>query len=360
MGKFNYLSSSFDSDVKEAIRVAAKEIKKRAVSSDASTAELLEFLSKVDFWCGNDYLHIENPDYQKGCTCCMGHIVGLPRHPATKLEMPLTHFQVDLFNRILKAVTQPEHMNKEEWDRLHHMFHINKGRQMGFTEIILRIIQFFCFSRYAGSNVGIIAATNGKLANKDLRRFGRLFKAIPKVVAQGVKSSTFKLVNNTTIEAFPASEEAMTGDTNYACIFMDESAKWKLVEDRPIFNSILPIVRSNGADLFLVSTPKGPLKMFYKITKDPQEFMMFEYDIWNAEGNIYTKPQIEQLLASTKEDPNQEYLCKFTIGEDSILGAITDDERSDKVVEWGNEDTNEEDDNYVEDTSDDPPDWDQD
>lgn len=326
-----------------------------AVSGDT---ELLKFLSTVDFWCGNDNLHTDNPDYQVNCKCCLTHIVGLPRHPATRLEMPLTHFQIDLFNKIVKATTQPENVSKVDWSRIHHAFHINKGRQMGFTEIVLRIIQYFCFSRYAGQNIGIIAATNGKLANKDLRRFGRLFKAIPEVVAQGVKASTFRIINGTVIEAFPASEEAMTGDTNYACIFMDESAKWKLVDDTPVFNSVLPIVRSNGADLFLVSTPKGPLKMFYKITKDPQEFVMLVYDIWNAEGNIYTKEQIVQLLASTKEDPNQEYLTKFTIGEDSILGTIDDADRSAEVTEWGQEDTDDEDDNYVEDTSDDPPDWD--
>jgi len=213
---------------------------------------------------------------------------------------------------------------------------------MGFTEIVLRFIQFFSFNRYAGQNVGIIAATNGKLADKDLRRLARLYKNIPTMVLQTVKNHIFKIINGTIIEAFPASEEAMTGDTNYACIFMDESAKWKLVDDTPVFNSVLPIVRLNGADFFLVSTPKGPIKMFYKIHKDPQDFVMLEYFIWEAEGNLYTKSQIIHMLKTTKEDPNQEYLGKFTIGEASILGAISDEDRSDKVVEWIDKDSDEE------------------
>jgi len=94
-----------------------------------------------------------------------------------------------------------------------------------------------------------------------------------------------------------------------------------------------------------------------KIHKDPQDFVMLEYFIWEAEGNLYTKTQIIHMLKTTKEDPNQEYLGKFTIGEASILGAISDADRSDKVVEWIDKDSDEEDDNYVEDTQDDPPEW---
>lgn len=294
---------------------------------------LIKELGTKIFWCGDDHLHLTHPNYSS-VGCCVTHIVGLPRHPATQLEMPLTPFQVDTFQQILKAVTNPGSMSDEDWKRLAHMFHILKGRQMGFTEIILRIIQFFCFTRYAGKNVGIIAATNGSLANKDLRRFYRLFHNIPGVTLGPPKAHKVELINGTVIEAFPASEEAMTGDTNYACIFMDESAKWKLVDDTPVFNSVMPIVRMNGADFFLISTPKGPLKMFYKIWKDPQEFVMLVYDIWEADGNLYTHDQIVEMLKTTKEDPNQEYLCKFTIGQHSILGAVTEEDLG-KFKEWG-------------------------
>ena len=326
-------------------------VKRAAETHDLSPLELCDKLSKLEFWCYDTEKHKHNPEYHLDW-CCMTHVVGLPRHAATKEEMPLTPFQVECVMEIIKAVTNPGTMSDADWKRIHHLFHILKGRQMGFTEIILRIIQFFCFTRYAGSNVGIIAATNGELAKKDLRRFYRLFKHIQPVCKDSVKAGKLQLVNDTVIESFPASEEALTGDTDYKCIFMDESAKWKLIDDTPVFNSVMPIVRSNGADFFLVSTPKGPLKMFYKIFKDPQEFVMLVYDIWRAEGNMYTREQIENMLASSKEDPNQEYLCKFTIGKDSILGAITDDDRSDDVTEWGAEPANDEDDNFVEDEDD--------
>ena len=305
-------------------------------------------LKGLSFWCGNDTLHSEKPGTYHEDHCCLTHVVGLPRHPATKEEMPLTPYQVDFVNSVIEATTNPGDVSEIEWLRLAHMFHVLKGRQMGFTEIVLRLIQFFCFNRYAGKNIGIIAATNGNLAAKDLRRFYRLFNNIKYTIKTPLKGRKLVLWDDTTIEAFPASEEALTGDTDYACIFMDESAKWKLVDDTPVFNSVLPIVRSNGADFFLVSTPKGPIKMFYKIWKDPQEFVMLEYDIWRAEGNLYTKPQIENMIASSKEDPNQEYLCQFTIGQDSIFGTITENNMEEGLYEWNIGD-DDEDDGYVED-----------
>lgn len=310
---------------------------------DLDPLPLADFLGSLPFWCGDDKLHKKNPDYQHTACCCTTHIVGLPRHPATNEEMPLTPFQVDIAYKIING-------RKNFGDAIAQMrkalmIHLNKGRQMGFTEIILRIILHLSFSRYKGANVGIIAATNGSLAKKDLRRLARLYKSIPGVVEQWIKNNTLLLVNGTRIEAFAASEEALTGDTKYKCIFMDEAAKWKLVDDTPVFNSILPIVRTNGADLFLVSTPKGPVKMFYSIEEDPQDFILYQYDIWEAEGNLYTKEEIEQMINSSKEDPEQEYLCKYKAGKDSIFGSITIEDHQGKTA-WL--DTEDEDDNFEE------------
>ena len=296
----------------------------------------IERLAKLPFWCYNDTLHKEKPDTYKQEGCCLTHTTGLPKHPSTGEEMPLTPYQIEMFEAIMKAVTKPDEMTRIDWLMLHHYFHILKGRQMGFTEIVLRIIQFFCFGRYAGRNVGIIAGTTGALARKDLYRFKLLFAEFPDVIASST-NFVLKLVNATVIEAFKASDESITGDTKYACIFMDEAAKWKLLDDTPVFNSILPITVTNGSDLFLVSTPKGPMKMFYKIYLDPEDFIKLEYDIWRAEGNLYTRKQIEHELETCKGDPNQEYLCKFTIGEDSVFGVITDENRDKNWAGWDDE-----------------------
>ena len=326
--------------------------------------ELCKQLGKLEFWCNNDTLHIDNPNY-RDTGCCFTHKIGLPKHPATKQEMPLTPYQVEFCNYIINDTkftpTSKENKEEERIDFLRkpHLYHINKGRQMGFTEIVLRLIQYFCFSRYAGSNIAIQAGTTGVLAQKDLRRFARLFKSIPNVVEQWIKSTKegvcLKLVNETITYAYPASEEAITGDTDYKCVFEDENTKWKMIDDQPVFNGIMPIVRSNGADLFLVSTPKGPKKTFYHIHKEPQDFIKLKYDIWRTEGNLYTTKDIEDKLATKTEDPNQEYLCQFTIGKDSILGIVTDKDREKgfKGFDVDGDSNDNEDDNFVESEDDD-------
>jgi len=329
-----------------------ENIEKRILSRQSqnlqlSPQQILSKMSSLPFWCGDNHKHETNEQYYNDF-CCTQHVAGLPTHPATKKEMPPTLYQLEFVNKVIQSVTNPGDMSDDDWKRLHHMFHIVKGRQMGFTEIVLRLIFHFCFTRYAGSKIGIMAATNGKLANKDLRRFYRLFKNIKSVTKGPVKNNVVELIDETRIEAFPASEEAVTGDTNYAAFFLDESAKWKLVDDTPVFNSVIPIIRSNGSDLFLVSTFKGPIKMFYKISLDPQEFICFVYDIWRTEGNLYTKSQIENMLATSKEDPDQEYLCKATIGKDSIFGDVKMDDRG-NFDEWGDD----EDDGYDEENEDD-------
>jgi len=329
------------------------QLEQKPETQQENPLDLCNFLGTLPFWCDNDKLHLENPDYQHTARCCTTHIVGLPRHPATNEEMPPTPYQLDLVNKVING--RKKFGDATQQLRKALKMHIKKGRQMGFTEIILRLILHLSFSRYAGANVGIIAATNGSLAKKNLRRLARLYKSIPGVVEQWIKSGVMRLVNGTNIEAFAASEEALTGDTKYKCIFVDESGKWRLVDDLPVFNSILPIVRTNGADLSLVSTPKGPVKMFYKVDMehDENDFVFLVYDIWKAEGNLYTKEEIEDMLASSAEDPEQEYLTKYKTGRDAIFGTFKPEDQQ-GMDEWV---IDEDEENYDEDKDKDGIQW---
>lgn len=347
MEGFSYLLS-------EAKKAGLVIIQSTSVDSNSlSPQEILAKMKHLPFWCGDNEKHKTNPEYYNDF-CCTQHVAGLPVHPALHIEMPPTPFQLEFVNTIIKAVTKPEEIDQEEWDRLEHMFHILKGRQMGFTEFILRLIFHFCFTRYApDSNIAIIAAVNGNLARKNLRRFMKLFTHIRSVIPNGIKSNTVELPNGITVEAFPASEEAITGLTKFAAIFPDESAKWRLVDDSPVFNSILPIVRSNGADLFLVSTFKGPIKTFYKIWRDKDpDYLFLEYTIERAIGNLYTKEQVDNMMNASTEDPQQEYMCIPTSGRDSIFGTVTiqdkqgmdewlDEKEESTDIEWSNLDEEE-------------------
>ena len=298
----------------------------------------IRLAKKLPFWCYNKTLHIDNPEYYK-TGCCFTHVVGLPKQPATKELMPLTPYQEEFAEIVLNG-------RKGETYPMPYKYHVNKGRQMGFTEIVLRVIQFQSLHDYEGSNVGIMAATNGALAKKDLRRFQRLFKNVKLLVSEWLKNNKMELATGTVVEAFPASEESMTGDTDYKCVFLDEAAKWRGNDDSPIFNSIMPIVNTNAADLFLVSTPKGPVKKFYEIHKHPKDFQKLTFDLWRAEGNLYPRERIQFMIDNATEDPNQEYLCKFTFGKDAVLGEITDADRDPNAYEWNIDES--EDDGYIE------------
>ena len=152
-------------------------------------------LRDAPFWCGNERLHLDRPDdYWAGPPggsgpCCTQHAFGLPRHRITaKPSVPAPHqlnFAEDVIGRRLKHPEAP----------IFH--HLTKGRQMGFTEIAVRILAHQAFGPYAGRNIGIMAATNGKLAVKDMRRAYRLFAHIPQVIAAPLKSGAFTLINGT-------------------------------------------------------------------------------------------------------------------------------------------------------------------
>ena len=285
----------------------------------------LRRLADAPFWCGDETKHKDSPDRYWMDLCCTEHAFGLPRHRITNEPCPPAPHQLKFAEDVIEARRRSPHQP------LFH--HLNKGRQMGFTEVVVRILAHQGFSAYAGRNVGIMAATNGRLARKDLLRLYNLFAHIPQVLEGPVRGNSVRMRNGTVFEAYAASEEAATGLTQYGGFFLDEAAKWKLIEDKPVFNSVEPIIRSSAADLFLVSTPKGPQKTFWRIHKEPRDYRKHLYTIWEAEGSMYTAEEIKHMIATTQADPQQEYLCQFTIGEDSVFGLVDDDERV-PVREW--------------------------
>ena len=288
-------------------------------------------LAGLPFWCHDNALHERLPDTYHEQGCCFNHAVGLPFSPINKRVMPLAPFQVDYCSRLYEARHPPGATRQQAYDAAHtaHKFHLLKGRQMGFTEMTVRYMAWQSYGDFRGTNLAIMAGNNGSLARKNLKRMTKLFTRHHRDEVSSRQGNVLDLVNGTVTEAFAASEEAMTGDTKYGAVLLDENAKWKLVDDSPVFNSVVPIVETNGSDFYCVSTPKGPQKMHYNIWKDPKDFIKLEYDIWHTEGNLYTRKHIETMIANSTADPNQEFLCKWVVQKDSIFGEITDDMRFD-------------------------------
>ena len=63
-------------------------------------------------------------------------------------------------------------------------FHVNKSRQIGLTEIVLRIVQYLAFSKYAGGRIMIIAGTREKTTKKVMDRLKLLFQNIPECLSR--------------------------------------------------------------------------------------------------------------------------------------------------------------------------------
>ena len=299
---------------------AGRKLKTRKITTSGEAELICEVMAHAPFYCGKPEGGPELP------WCCSQHAMGLPKHRFSREPCPPTDFQMELVNAIID--------NRNEASAgigpAMRKYHVNKGRQMGFTEIILRVMAHLSFKQYAGRHIAIIAATNGDLAMANLQRFRELFDGPLKPVlnAAAKNAKVLELSNGTVIEALPASEEPITGRTNYAAIFMDESAKWKLIDDRPVFNSTVPVAFSSGGDYFVVSTPKGMRKTFYHIHLEPDDYVKFRFPITRAvKSGMYTQEEVDELIRKSKEqnpdiDVAQEYFCQFTSSSDSIFGML--------------------------------------
>jgi len=244
--------------------------------------------------------------------CCVSHLAGMPEHPDTLQQMKFTPYQLEFIDIIDNSSN-----NK---------FHVNKPRQSGFSEIVLRIFQDRGFKKYSTKSCKYVVGTREKTTKKMIRRLKQLYKRIPDVVENNSDSLYLELKDGTSFEGLPANPEAITGDTKIAAIAMDESAKWNRIDDQEVLDAYIPIVRTNHSDLFMFSTPKGPRGFFHDIEMNDTDYNKFKYDIWATEGNLYSNQDILKMLADPTMDTQQEYLNAYTVGRNSLFGEIDDED----------------------------------
>lgn len=271
-------------------------------------------LARKNGWIGpttTTALKLMTKDFQE-----FNDIIGLPKHPQTFKEHCLTKIQTKLFNENIHPTKQIK-------------LHLNKARQCGWTELMLRILAFHSFHKYAGGKIIIIAGTREKTTKDIFYRFISLFRNIPEYIAD-TGSLYIKLFNGTEVYGMPANPEAVSGWTKIKAFLLDESAKWNLIDDYPVINSIMPIVKTNKSDLFMISTPKGPRGFFYEIDINENNFTKLTIDIHEGGSELYTADERQQMIDSSEEDPDQEYLNKYTTGRDSIWGEVTEEHRTDE------------------------------
>ena len=271
-------------------------------------------ISNLKFFCGQ---------IAKSDKCCFSHIVGLPQHPATLQPMKFMPHQLDL--------TQQSMTDKQV------KFHVNKSRQIGLTEIVLRIVQYHCFHKYKGGKILIIAGTREKTTKTVMNRLKMLFNEMRWTVKDDKHDLNIKLHNGTEIEGKPSNSEAIRGETKIKAVVVDEAGHFALVDDSVVLDAIEPILHTNKSDVFLVSTPRGQRGFFYELAKAENDYKKIQYDYTCAVGWIYSNKDMDEELKRTDIDVDQEYRCQFTSSRSSIFGVIKDEALEDfEVEEYGN------------------------
>jgi len=240
-------------------------------------------------------------------------LIGLPKHPATLIPMPLMEWQ----NQWKETIDRV----RKRW----HKFHANKSRQIGFTDIMQRIFAYGGFNVYQGRKIFNIAGTREKTAKKNQTKLRSLFNNIENQIADNGTDLWFKLKNGTEYEALPANG-AIRGDTKIAAVGLDEAAHFKLVDDSVVMDAIVPIVDTNMSDLFLWSTPNGKRGSFYNIDITQNDYFKVKLPIFVAQGFLYTPAQIKAILSRKEVDVEQEYLNQYTTSRDSIFGDDFDED----------------------------------
>ena len=277
---------------------------------DAVEEDISDTISKLKFFCGKI-----NPTKN----CCFSHLVGLPKHPHTLQPMKYMPHQLDL---IQQSLTDKQ-----------VKFHVNKSRQIGLTEIVLRIIQYHSFHKYKGGKILIIAGTREKTTKTVMLRLKALFDDLRSTVEDDKHDLHIVLKNGTEIEGKPSNSEAIRGETKIKAIVVDESAHFAIVDDSVVLDAIEPILHTNKSDIFLVSTPRGQRGFFYELAKSENDYKKLQYDYTNAVGWIYTEQEMAEELKRTDIDVDQEYRCQFTSARSSIFGVIGDESLEDFEVE---------------------------
>ena len=279
-----------------------------------TSLDISEQLATLKFYCGKN---------TKTDKCCFTHLVGLPQHPATMNPMKFMPHQIDLI--------------KQSMVKKQVKFHVNKSRQIGLTEIVLRIIQYHSFGKYKGGKILIIAGTREKTTKTVMLRLKALFNDIHSTVKDDRNDLHIVLKNGTEFEGKPSNSEAIRGETKIRAVVIDEAAHFGLVDDSVVLDAVEPILHTNKSDVFLVSTPKGQRGFFYEISKEDNDYKKLHYDYTNAIGWIYSEKEMEEELKLTDIDVDQEFRCQYTSSRSSIFGVITDEATEDYEVEtYGN------------------------
>ena len=133
-------------------------------------------------------------------------------------------------------------------------------------------------------------------------------------IPQYVKSQTKEeivLSTNTRFMLMPSAPAAARSWTKARAVLVDEACHSDLQIDEAWLSAVLPIVKASGGDMWMISTPNGTSNMMHKImTSDSDKWIRHTLTIDDCAPGLYTDEEKAEILRTSDEDIEQEYLCK--------------------------------------------------
>ena len=236
-------------------------------------------------------------------------LVGLPKHPKTLEHMNLTPSQIEIVN-LMPVVGSA-------------IVCISKARQIGISEIILRIFLWGCFNRYKGGLIAIVAGTNSDTALALFGRFRELLNAIPQYI-KSEKVGEITLTNGTRIIAGSSNPNFLRGLTKVRAVLFDEFAYFDRINQISGLSTIMPLIKSNGSDLWLCSSPNTTASAHYAVMESKSKiFKKLTITIDDGARGLYTDQEKKDILESSEEDVQQEYYCSPITDKSSYFGSLS-------------------------------------
>ncbi len=233
-----------------------------------------------------------------------------------------------LFDKKKTAKVFPYQVDIDKAINENHKVIINKSRKIGATETVLRSIAKNCLGRYAGYNVMIVAGNRQDQAEAILDRFTKLFEkgftdldgmyfSYHDIIKKKTRSNV-ELFNKTIIKTYPANAEAVRGPDRVVCVFLDEAAHIKQIDDSQVYDALKPNLANTDGDFILVSTPNGRRGIFYDLW-EKGGYQKLELPYTLAMGELLSEEFIEAEKKDTRIDFEQEYECKFTTSSRAVF-----------------------------------------
>ena len=263
-----------------------------------------------------------SPDDDKGGTVVSAlrfdefvKLVGYPQKPRTGERLPLTPAQLKIYDAI------GTDGRKANWVCL------TKSRQIGASRVVQYAAAYNSFKRYRGKKIIIVAGTNADTGQVLLDEVSTIYKPIRQYV-KSEKKGELTLNNGTQWLLGTTSPDYFRGISNAGLFICEESCFWSDKDQSPeqskFLNAIMPIVKTNGADIISLSSANGISNWHYGLMhSESKRWQKLIITILEGAVDLYSPEEVKEIMAEGTPGQNeQEFMCVESPGAESWFGEM--------------------------------------